>query len=85
LRAWQIIALGARLRRSHQHFRRLCMKRYVLAALATTMLFGATGAVRADDALKAAIAAPSRTPDNVKRDVYRHPYETLTFLASSRT
>jgi hypothetical protein len=33
-----------------QHFRRLCMKRYVLAALATTMLFGATGAVRADDA-----------------------------------
>jgi predicted methyltransferase len=30
--------------------------------------------------LKAAIAAPSRTPDNVKRDVYRHPYETLTFF-----
>ncbi|MYM69107.1 methyltransferase [Pseudoduganella sp. FT55W] len=56
------------------------MKRYVLAALATTMMFGATGAVLADDALKAAIAAPSRTPDNVKRDVYRHPYETLSFF-----
>jgi hypothetical protein len=38
------------LRAPIQHFRRLCMKRYVLAALATTMLFGATGAVRADDA-----------------------------------
>jgi predicted methyltransferase len=56
------------------------MKRYVLAALATTMLFGATGAALADDALKAAIAAPTRTPDNVKRDVYRHPYETLNFF-----
>jgi predicted methyltransferase len=56
------------------------MKRFVLAALATTMLMGANSAALADDALKAAIAAPTRTPDNVKRDVYRHPYETLSFF-----
>nr|WP_315254111.1 methyltransferase [uncultured Duganella sp.] len=56
------------------------MKRLVLAAMATTMLMGANNAAWADDALKAAIAAPTRTADNVKRDVYRHPYETLTFF-----
>ena len=33
-----------------------------------------------EDALKAAIAAPSRTPANVLRDRYRHPYETLAFF-----
>lgn len=32
------------------------------------------------DALKAAIAAPSRTPAFVLRDRYRHPYETLAFF-----
>jgi predicted methyltransferase len=32
------------------------------------------------DALKAAVAAPSRTPANVARDRYRHPYETLAFF-----
>jgi predicted methyltransferase len=32
------------------------------------------------EALKAAIAAPSRTPANVARDRYRHPYETLRFF-----
>ena len=31
-------------------------------------------------ALKAAIAAPSRTPANVARDTYRHPFETLSFF-----
>jgi predicted methyltransferase len=35
--------------------------------------------------LKAAIAAPSRTPANVARDVYRHPYETLTFFGIKPT
>ena len=54
------------------------MKR--LAAIATMTLIGVNNAAQADDALKAAIAAPTRTPDNVKRDVYRHPYETLTFF-----
>ena len=33
-----------------------------------------------EDALKAAIAAPTRTPANVQRDRYRHPYETLAFF-----
>jgi predicted methyltransferase len=61
------------------------MKRYALAALATTMLLGATGAAHADDALKAAIAAKSRTPANVERDVYRHPYETLSFFGIKPT
>jgi predicted methyltransferase len=33
-----------------------------------------------DAALRAAIAAPSRTPAFVSRDVWRHPYETLSFF-----
>jgi predicted methyltransferase len=33
-----------------------------------------------ENALKAAIAAPSRTPANVARDRYRHPLETLSFF-----
>ena len=33
-----------------------------------------------EQALRAAIAAPSRTPANVARDRYRHPYETLSFF-----
>jgi predicted methyltransferase len=56
------------------------MKLYVLAALTTTMLLGANSGAMADDALKAAVAAPTRTPENVQRDVYRHPYETLAFF-----
>jgi predicted methyltransferase len=32
------------------------------------------------DALRAAIAAPTRTPANVLRDRYRHPRETLAFF-----
>jgi predicted methyltransferase len=32
------------------------------------------------EALKAAIAAPGRTPANVARDAYRHPLETLSFF-----
>ncbi|MYM90652.1 methyltransferase [Rugamonas sp. FT82W] len=61
------------------------MKRNVLAVLATTLLI-AGGALAAEDAaLKAAIAAPSRTPANVERDVYRHPYETLGFFGIKPT
>ena len=60
------------------------MKRYLVAALATATLFAANGAIAATDAvdakLKAAIAASTRTPANVQRDVYRHPYETLSFF-----
>lgn len=32
------------------------------------------------DALQAAVAAPTRTEKNRARDVYRHPYETLSFF-----
>nr|WP_315397449.1 methyltransferase [uncultured Duganella sp.] len=59
------------------------MKRYLAAALATTTLFAAAGALAAeatDAKLQAAIAATTRTPANVQRDVYRHPYETLSFF-----
>src|SRR3954466_9903419 len=33
-----------------------------------------------ENSLKAAIAAPARTPANVARDRYRHPLETLSFF-----
>jgi len=33
-----------------------------------------------DDPLAAALAAPTRKPENVNRDGYRHPRETLTFF-----
>lgn len=36
--------------------------------------------VLANDDLKAAIAHPQRTPENVARDGARHPYETLKFF-----
>ncbi len=38
------------------------------------------GAHQADAALDAALHAPTRTPENVERDRYRHPRETLSFL-----
>jgi predicted methyltransferase len=61
------------------------MKRFLLtSSLMCTVL--ATGAARADDAaLKAAIADSQRTPANVARDAYRHPYETLSFFGIQPT
>ena len=57
------------------------MKRLILAAVAAAGMMGAAhAATAADDALQAAIAGTSRTPANVARDVYRHPYETLSFF-----
>jgi predicted methyltransferase len=57
------------------------MKRFLLAALASTLVLGANGAARAEDAqLRAAIAGAHRTPANVARDGQRHPYETLSFF-----
>jgi predicted methyltransferase len=53
------------------------MKRLILAAV---MACGLAGPALADDALKGAIASTTRTPANVARDAYRHPYETLTFF-----
>lgn len=60
------------------------MKRLILAALLAVSAAGAASAAPADDALKAAIAAEHRA-DNAKRDVYRHPYETLTFFGIKPT
>jgi predicted methyltransferase len=37
-------------------------------------------AVASEDALRGAVAAPTRTPANVARDRYRHPAETLAFF-----
>lgn len=60
------------------------MKRLILAALLAVSAAGAASATPADDALKAAIAAEHRA-DNAKRDVYRHPYETLSFFGIKPT
>jgi predicted methyltransferase len=59
------------------------MKRLILAALLATGLAGS--AFAADDALKAAIAGTHRPAANSARDVYRHPYETLTFFGIKPT
>ncbi|KQZ40546.1 class I SAM-dependent methyltransferase [Duganella sp. Root1480D1] len=56
------------------------MKQYVLAGLLAVGFTSFSGAALADPALKAAIASPTRNADNVKRDQFRHPYETLTFF-----
>lgn len=67
------------------------MKRLILAFILGAGLAGATTAASAattastDDALKAAIGATTRTPANVARDVYRHPYETLRFFGIAPT
>jgi len=65
------------------------MKRFlavaVLAAASSAPALAADAPAANDPALKAAIANPARTPDNVKRDVYRHPYETLTFFGIKPT
>jgi predicted methyltransferase len=53
---------------------------WALAALSLTAPAQAAAAEPVDQALKAAIAAPHRTPANVARDPARHPYETLTFF-----
>jgi len=53
------------------------MNRFLAAALLAATC---SAPALADDALKAAIAGSHRTPDNVKRDTFRHPYETLTFF-----
>lgn len=59
------------------------MKRLIMAALLGASAMSAAHA--ADDALKAAVGATTRTPANVARDVYRHPYETLSFFGIKPT
>ncbi|MEO6433080.1 MAG: methyltransferase [Sphingomicrobium sp.] len=61
------------------------MRRFPLAIvtiLAATSACAAPSAQAPNPAaaLAAAVAAPSRTPANVARDVYRHPAETLAFF-----
>ena len=45
----------------------------------------AAAAPASDAALDAALAHASRTPDNVARDAWRHPRETLSFFAIAPT
>lgn len=53
------------------------MKRIITAAL---LAIACSAPAFADDALQAAIDGSGRSADNVKRDAYRHPHETLTFF-----
>jgi len=53
------------------------MKRRTAIAL---MAIGSWGVARADEALKAVLAGPQRTPAFAERDVWRHPHETLSFF-----
>ncbi len=52
--------------------------------VATALAASALGA-QAQDALKAAVAADHRSVGNVARDVWRHPYETLSFFGVKPT
>ncbi len=61
--------------------------RYTLPAIAVTAIAVTTAAIaatpkaeRPSPALKAAVAAPTRTPANIARDKYRNPAATLAFF-----
>lgn len=56
------------------------MKRLIIAALLAAGAAGMAQACAMPKDLKGAIAYPTRTPENVARDKWRHPYETLTFF-----
>jgi predicted methyltransferase len=58
------------------------MKHWILPLLTSALLAVAPAhaAEAQDAALQAAIAAPHRSPANVARDGWRHPYETLSFF-----
>ncbi len=55
------------------------------ALTAPFVSFGSRMAFAADERLRAAIDGPQRSPANRARDVYRHPFETLTFLGVTET
>lgn len=64
-------------------------RRFVIVPLAIAAL-ASVAALAAETpgpspALRAAIAAASRTPANVQRDAYRHPAETLAFFGVKPT
>ena len=52
----------------------------LIAVPATAMQHDAHAAHKAEDAIAAAVAAPTRTATNTPRDTYRHPAETLAFF-----
>jgi predicted methyltransferase len=52
----------------------------IAACLFAAACYLAPAAAQADEGLKAALAAPHRTPANVLRDGFRNPYPTLTFF-----
>jgi len=54
--------------------------RTVVIALSFVLPIAAAPAQVPSPALKAAVAAPTRTPANTARDTYRHPAETLAFF-----
>jgi predicted methyltransferase len=56
------------------------LARWALAGAAALALLTAATPVRADEALKVAIASTQRTPAYAARDAARHPYETLVFF-----
>ena len=67
----------------------MMFRQTLLAAVASGCLLLTGGCAAAEpqglaaahhDALRAAIAAPTRTAANIARDRYRHPYETLAFF-----
>jgi predicted methyltransferase len=58
------------------------MKTWLTAAL---VLAAADAHAQTADPLKAAVAADHRSVGNVARDVYRHPYETLSFFGIKPT
>lgn len=39
----------------------------------------------AQTAIRAAVASPDRKPEDMARDIYRHPFETLTFFGATPT
>ncbi|WP_076068620.1 class I SAM-dependent methyltransferase [Sphingomonas montana] len=55
------------------------------AAVATLAVPGATLAQTPSAAIRAAVAAPTRTPANQLRDAYRHPAQTLAFFGVKPT
>lgn len=65
------------------------MRRHLIAPLALLALAGATALVAAtpepSPALRAAVAATTRTQSNVVRDKYRHPAQTLAFFGVKPT
>lgn len=54
-------------------------------ATLTTGLAAQTAAIKVDPKIAAAVAASTRTPTNMARDIYRHPAETLSFFGVKPT